>query len=55
MMTTANDHLARYLSLFKGREDYFAQQHESFYTPVPRPLDAFYLYFSRMTFARSMN
>jgi retron-type reverse transcriptase len=32
-----------FLDLFKGREDYFAQQYESWYRPVPCPFDAFYL------------
>lgn len=42
-MKTETDALGRYLSLFRGREDYFAQQHDSSYRPVACPLDAFYL------------
>jgi hypothetical protein len=40
-MLTNNDNLKRYLSLFRGREDYFAQQYDSGYNPVPRSLDLF--------------
>ncbi len=43
-MKTETDVLELYLSLFKGREDCFGQQHESSYCPVHRPLDAFYLH-----------
>lgn len=32
-----------YLQLFRGREDYFAQQGEDWYFPVPRTLDEFYV------------
>jgi hypothetical protein len=35
--------LTLYLSLFRGREDHFAQQHDTYYCPVPKPLDPFYL------------
>lgn len=35
--------LGPYLQLFKGREDYFAQQGEDWYFPVPRTLDEFYV------------
>lgn len=42
MMTIGNTY-GTFLNLFKGREDYFAQQHESYYCPVPKPLDSFYL------------
>ncbi len=43
MMNAGNIALERYLSLFKGREDYFSQQYDSYYRPVPEPLDSFYL------------
>jgi hypothetical protein len=32
-----------YLQLFKGREDFFAEQGQDFYFPVAKPLDEFYL------------
>ncbi len=35
--------LSPYLHLFKGREDYFAQQGEDWYIPVQRILDEFYV------------
>ena len=35
--------LGLYLQLFRGREDYFAQQGEDWYFPVPKALDEFYL------------
>jgi len=35
--------LGLYLQLFKGREDYFAQQGEDWYSPVPKALDEVYL------------
>ncbi len=35
--------LVLYLQLFKGREDYFAQQGEDWYFPIPKTLDEFYL------------
>lgn len=41
-MSNHND-LSPYLNLFKGREDYFAQQGEDWYIPVQRILDEFYL------------
>jgi Reverse transcriptase (RNA-dependent DNA polymerase) len=43
IMPDVNDIFGRYLSLFKGREDHFAQQHDSYYSPVAKPLDSFYL------------
>lgn len=42
-METDNGTFRHYLSLFKGREDYFAEQYYSYYRPIPRPLDTFYL------------
>jgi hypothetical protein len=42
-MVTAPDALERYLGLFRGREDHFAQQCDSGYRPVPKPFDSFYL------------
>ena len=42
-MKTSDDAYRTYLNLFKGREDYFGQQHDSSYSPVPRPFDVFYL------------
>lgn len=41
-MISSSD-LNLYLQFFKGREDYFAQQHSDFYRPVDRALDEFYL------------
>jgi hypothetical protein len=35
--------LGPYLQHFKGREDYFAQQGENGYYPVPRTLDEYYI------------
>ncbi|MEE9225930.1 MAG: reverse transcriptase domain-containing protein [Bacteroidota bacterium] len=35
--------LGLYLKLFRGREDYFAQQGEDWYFPVPKALDEIYL------------
>jgi hypothetical protein len=35
--------LLPYLQLFRGREDYFAQQGEDRYFPVPGTLDEYYL------------
>jgi hypothetical protein len=32
-----------YLKLFRGREDYFAQQGQDFYFPVHKPLDEYYI------------
>jgi len=43
MMSAENIALERYLSLFKGREEYFSQQYDSYYLPVHEPLDSFYL------------
>lgn len=39
----SNPNLGRYLQLFRGREDYFAQQGEDWYFPIPRTLDEFYV------------
>ena len=36
--------LSLYLQLFRGREDYFAQQGEDWYRPVPKVFDEFYLH-----------
>ncbi len=38
-----DQNIALYLQLFKGREDYFAQQGQDWYFPVPKPFDEFYL------------
>jgi retron-type reverse transcriptase len=40
---TTRLNLSQYLQLFRGREDYFAQQGEDWYLPVPRTLDEFYV------------
>lgn len=42
-MKTDFDIYRIFLDLFKGREDYFAQQYDYGYHPVACPLDAFYL------------
>jgi len=40
---SSRPNLGRYLQLFRGREDYFAQQGEDWYFPIPRTLDEFYV------------
>ncbi len=40
---SSHTNLSPFLHLFKGREDYFAQQGEDWYNPVQRILDEFYV------------
>lgn len=40
---TYNNHITNYLQLFKGREDYLAEQGDDNYLPVHSALDPYYV------------